>query len=414
MKDTNRYSVLYKTNIALVINKKDIIKISSSDIVSISIVNNYDTMTYPIIRLRLYSDISLIEKISENYNDIYVRGNLDGGVYRMNDDDKTPVLISPTKGISIKMKAYIENKNTPTSSMDQYEDGIKKNNDLNENVKVPIELYCYDDSLIHNMKQKSQSIYKSMSLTSIIEDMFRRSEILQYEIDPLDNQNKFNQVLIPNLNILKSLSFLETNYGLHKKGSQIFGDIDKFYLCSMDVNNNTKPLPIYVDSYKSNSDMGGMRRFSNNFNMNIKASNVSVMSQTDIERIMNSQEMVVVDLNNLRVDTNRLQKLYAVHGVDKTSENISTPNILHKTKNEYITDFNIARINEKITRVDVSGVGFDISKMKINTRYNLIFESPIRGMSMNEYYRPTYACHVLSNLDSDLFVSQTTMNLCSN
>ena len=73
-----------------------------------------------------------------------------------------------------------------------------------------------------------------------------------------------------------------------------------------------------------------------------------------------------------------------------------------------------ARISERITRVDVSGVGFHIGKLKINSRYNLIFESPIRGMSINQFYRATTVSHVISNLSSDLFVAQTTMNLCSN
>lgn len=414
MKNTDNYSVLYKIKLSLIIDKNDIINISSSDIVSLAIINNYDTMTYPIIRVRLYSDINTIQKITECPDDVYMRGNLDGGIYRMNDEEKSPVIVSTTKGITLQTKVYIENKNIASSSMDQYINGVKKDSNLNENVKVPIELYCYNETLIHRMKQKVQSIYKNMSIASIIEDVFRRGNINDYVIDPLNNQGRFEQILIPNMNIIQTLSFFDTNYGLYKKGSQLYGDIDKLYLCDTNVNNGLKPIPIYVESAKNNTDMSGMKKTNNGFYMTTMAGNVSIRSETDIERVINSQNIVAINVNDLNVETNELKKLYDISMTDNVTEKISTPDTLHKTLNKYLTDTRIARINENMTKVDVSGSGFDIERFKVNTRFNLIFSSPIRGMNMNDYYRATYVCHVLSNLDSDLFVAQTTMNLCNN
>lgn len=414
MKSTDRYSSLYKINIALIINKINVINISSSDIVSMTFINNYDTMTFPIIRVRLYSDISVIQSITEYPNDIHIRGSLDGGIYRMNDDDKSPIMVSSITNIPLSLKVYIENKNIPTSTMDQYIEGDKKETDLNNDVKVPIELYCYDENTIHHMKQKVPSIYKNMSILSILEDIFRRNNILNYHIDTLHNQNKFNQILIPNLNVSEALSFLDSQYGLYKKGTHVYGDIDKLYMCNTDVDNGTKPIPIYVAGYKNNTDMSGMKKTTNGYHMETMAGNISVISETDIERTLNSQNIIAINVDDLNVDTNQLSNLYNISGIDNVSDKITLPDILHKTTNPYITDERIARVDENITRIDVSGVGFDIGKIKINTRYNLIFESPIRGMRMNKYYRATYVCHVLSNLDSMLFVPQTTMNLCNN
>lgn len=406
------YSTLYKVSLALIVNSNNIININTSDIVSIAFVNNYDTMTFPMIRIRLYTDINVIQNIAESPDTVYVRGNLDGGIYRMNDVDKTPVLVSVTKNIPIHLKAYIENKNIPTSSMDQYVDGIKKDSSLNTNVKVPIELFCYDEKIIHMMKQKVPSIYKDISLLSITEDILRRNDITKYKIDPYRNQDKFKQILIPNLDVSRAISFIEHMYGLYPKGGQVYGDTDMFYITNTDVNNNTVPLPIYVESYQSNSDMSGMKKSSNGFYMQTLAPNVSVLSETDIERTMNSPTISAVNLSSLDVDTKSMQNLYAETG--NINYNIETPVLLHKTKNKYITDMKIARTNEHSTRIDISGTGFDIGKIKIDTRYNLIFESPIRGVSMNNYYRATYTCHVLSNLDGSLFIAQTTMNLCNN
>ena len=213
MKRNDKFSALYKINIRLYSNNHNIsIDIPKSDIVSISIINNYDTMTFPIVRFRLYSDISVIQSISEYPNDFYICGNFDGGIYRMNDDEKSPIMIKPIKSQSFQLKMYIENKNIPSSKMDNYIDGEKKDDSLNNDIKVPIEVYGYNEKLIHLMKQKVQSIYRDMSLLSVIEDIFHRNNITSYQIDPLFNQNKYNQILIPDLNISQTLSFLESRY----------------------------------------------------------------------------------------------------------------------------------------------------------------------------------------------------------
>lgn len=433
MASTNKkYSTLYKIGMSIKTNNNtEVIRISSSDIVSISFINNYDTATFPIIRIRLYSDITVMEKLIQYPDQIYASMNMNGNIYMMNDDNTTsPTPVAAASNISFTLKAYIENKNTPTSIMDQYVHGIKKKTDLNNSVKVPIEMYCYDDQLIHFMRRKSSSIFKDMSITSVIESIFRKQGIVNYDLEVLQNQDKYNQILIPNLDINETLSFFDTNYGLYMKGAQVYGDIDKLYICDSESDNGTKALPIYVDSYKSGADMGGMRKQGTTYQMNTKAINVSVISETDIEKVLNSETVSAINVNNLAIENVSMVKLFpdtlkdSVKRISSSSNmdkyykisrsRISTPDILHKSINNHIAEAYNARISERITKMDVSGVGFDIGKMKINSRYNVIFESPIRGMSVNQMYRATTVSHTISNLDSDLFIAQTVMNLCSN
>ena len=410
---TDKFVTLYKPTISLVLNS-EIISISVSDIVSITFIHNYDTMTYPIIRLRLYSDISVIQKVCDYPDDIQVRGCLDAGIYKMNDENKSPTIVSYANTIQFQMKGYIENKNIPSSSFDQYQFGIKKTDDMNNNMKVPIEIFCYNETLVHFMKQKAPSIYKNMSITSIIEDIFTRNSIFNYKIDPLHNQTKYDQILIPNLDIAQTIAFFDDRYGLYRKGGQLYGDVDALYLCDTNASNNTKPLPIYVESSKNNSDMSGMKKINNQYQMTTMAGNVSVKTETDIERVLNAPKIADINLTTMTANTEELQNLYATTKDFAYSKNISTPNILHKTVSEYVASADIARLDENITEIDISGTGFDVSKIKVNSRYNMVFSSPIRGMDMNKHYRAAYACHVISNLDSNLFIAQTTMNLRTN
>ena len=413
MATTEKYVTLYKPQLSIVL-QDDILTLSDSEIVSISFIHNYDTMTYPIIRIRLYSDISTIQTICDKPDDIEVRGCLQAMIYRMNDEKKSPVPVSYANEISFNLKGYIENKNIPTSKFDQYEFGIKKTSDLNTNIKVPIEIYCYNDNLVHLMKQKAQSIYKNMSISSIIEDIFRRGFIYNFDIDPLTNQNKYDQVLIPNLNILEALGFIDKNYGMYRKGGMVYADLDKVHVCNSDVVNGTTPIPIYVENSKTNSDMSGMKEINKKYQMVTMAGNVSVKTETDIERVLNSKHLADINLLTTEAHVEELTELYNSTSEYAKLKDIDTPNILHKSKNDYVASSYVARLNENITEVDISGVGFDISRMNVMSRYNLVFATPIRGLNINKIYRPSYVCHVISNLDSDLFIAQTTMNLRTN
>jgi hypothetical protein len=392
----------------------DTISVSNSEIVSVAFINNYDTMTYPIIRIRLYSDISVIQTLCESPNDIEVRGSFTGMIYKMNDEKKSPVPVAPVNEISFKLKGYIENKNIPTSKFDQYEFGIKKTTDMNTNTKVPIEVYCYNDRLIHLMKQKAPSIYKNMSLTTVISDMLSRNSIYDFKIDPLTNQNRYRQVLIPNLNLIQALGFFDKNYGMYNKGAMVYGDLDNLYISNTDVHNNTTPIPIYVESTKSNSDLTGMKLINKKYQMTTMAGFVSVKTETDIERVLNGRYLADINLTTMEANTEELKDLYASTSGYAKLKNIEVPDILHKSKNEYVASSYVARLNENITEVDLSGTGFAISRMNVNARFNLVFATPIRGLDINRIYRASYACHVLTNLDSDLFAAQTTMNLRTN
>ena len=220
MKDL--YLTMYTPHISISVGD-DVINLSNSDIVSISFIHNYDTATYPIVRLRIYSDLTTIQKICEHPNDIFVRGVLNGGIYKMNqNEDSEPTLVKAVSSINIMYNAYIETKNIPSSTFDQYEDGKKKESDLNVNVKSPLELFCYNQQMIHNMKKRCNSIYKNTSIGTVLQDILHQAGIYA-DIDPVTNSKKYDQILIPNMSVIQAVSFIDNFYGLYNKGGMIYG-----------------------------------------------------------------------------------------------------------------------------------------------------------------------------------------------
>lgn len=414
--NTESYSVLYRISLVIIVGTT-LYELKSSDIVSISIMNNYDTRTFPIVRIRLETELDMMEMIGEYPNDIKIEMALDGGMYKLSSDGSIPICVDVASTINLNMKGYVENKNTPTSSMDQFVDGIKKQSDLNVNIKVPIEIYGYNPSMVYYMKRQCQSIYKDMTITSVIDDMLDRGSVLPYQMDPLHQQEKFNQILIPNMNILQGLSYLESYYGMHETGSQVYGDIDgTLYIASTDTRNVvqlTDIIPIYVTGYQNNTDESGyVMASTSTYYRTIKSNNISVLSETDLEKYQQSR--VIGDINMVTSNINSTSLDLVYDDNDGELGNLGTPNIMHKHINPFVSTMYAARIQEKTTHIDVSGTGFDIGDMKIYSRYNLIFESPIRGIDMSAFYRATYINHVLGNVGNNLFCASTTMSLCRN
>ena len=409
------YSTMYKLSVALIINDH-IIDLPASDVVSIAMVHRYDTATYPIIRFRIQADLSVVQEINESPDNLQIKGNLDAGVYKMNQDTKETTLVAPATSISLQMKGYIENKNIPTSKIETYQVDTSNSGDplLNASKKIQFEIYGYNDKQIHQMRQRAQSIYRNVSLETVIQDIFRRCGVMDIQMDPIENQKRYDQILIPNLSAIDAFSYFDRYYGIYTYGGLLYGDIDKMYLCSTIANNGTLTVPIYVKGDKQNTDISGMFYTDAGYKMQTTTPSVSVISETDIERILNPEIMSDVNIMTLISNHAPLTRLFDTTDIDTVANKIEQTNILHKMDRTNISIQQAARLNEQITRIDLSGSGFDVGLFHPNTRFNIVFETPIRGMNISDAYRAKYIINVFTNTTGDLMTATTTMQLCTN
>lgn len=411
---SDKYSVLYKIKLNFIVNNK-VLEMSSSDIVSIAYICNYDTMTHPIIRVRLYTDLSNIQSLCDDPDNIYVKLSFDGNMYKVNDSSQSMIPVYRATSISFQLKGYIENKNIPSSKYDQYKDGVLQTDQLTSGNKFPFEVYCYNASIINKTKSSVPAIYKNMSVLTSMEQMLSYLGLneLPFKITNPDNQTKYDQILIPNLDFMDALTFMDRYYGIYKKGTQIFFDLDALYIVPSDVDKvslyQTKfTEPILISSAKSNTDLVGYAKENDTYKIAVMDNNVSVLTETDIEKVINGSFVSDLNFKTGKVSSAELDKKL------QNTNKIITPNVLHPYRNDYVSDMHASMINERITRVDLSTSGVDVFSLKINTHYNLIFQTPIRGFDINRKYRASYATHVFSNMDSDLFQATSTFKLCSN
>ena len=109
MAKTEKFSVLYKLSLYLQTMGEagSVFSVATSDIVSIAMIHNYDEAMFPVIRVRLYSDLSTIEKLTQYPDQIYVSLRMHGNVYRMGDENKSPELVYGANNITFSLKGYI-------------------------------------------------------------------------------------------------------------------------------------------------------------------------------------------------------------------------------------------------------------------------------------------------------------------
>ena len=409
----NRYQVMYKITLSLSVNHTSY-RVSPSNIVSISMIHQYDTMTFPMIRIRLYCDLALIQNVAEYPDEIEVIGNFDAGTYLWKDEQTKPTLVTGATNFTFHMKAYLEHKNMPTSVMDQYRDGKKLTTDLNQTPKYTMELYCYDQALVYYLRRQTESIYHNMCMSSIIENMLNRGNITKYHMDPLNQNECFDQVLIPNLSLMQALAFFDTYYGLYEKGAHVYGDIDQLYISNADSEIYGNIIPIRIAEANTNTDLSGLKKYNDTtYEMYILSNNIMILSESDIERILQAEHIGAINVNTLDIQSSSLEELYR-YKTNSIDGSINLPNLLHKHMNPFITSSLAARVKEKITKVQIVASGFDIATMKVNTRYNLLFDTSVRSRDIRGLYRPAFVNHVFSNQNDEMFIATTTMQLCKN
>ena len=408
-----QYSVLYKVSVNVSVNNQTY-NIPTSSIISIAMIHQYDTLSFPIIRIKLETDLSILQNLLEYPDDITILGSLQANMYRIDHTDENIQInvVNGATNIPFTLKAYIENKNMPTSKMDQYDNGIQRDDSLNVNQKIRYEIYGYNQELIYKLKRLVPSVYHNISIQGVMEDMLQRQGIYHYNITTIDQQTKFDQVLIPNMDIIQAFSYFDHYYGLYTTGGQIYGDINQLFITSSSTNvHNGSVIGIQVETYKSNSDMGGYQKQGSDYMMHVLAGNVSILTESDIERILQADAINAVNVNTDDVQYSSLQSIYTNSTL---SGKEGTPNILHKHTNPYVASTQAARIKEKTTQIDLSCTGIDIGNININSRINLIYNTAIRGRDVSGMYRISYANHVLQLLDGELFCSTSTFKLCKN
>jgi hypothetical protein len=416
----NMYTTLCEFQISLCNNISSPLILSKDDVVSIAVQQDFDKSMFPMIRVRLYTDITTLTYINENPKNLDITISNVANVYELNQDGSRDDKIIEAGSVGIytdkRLRCYIESKNAPYTKFDNYQQGIKKDNSLNTTTKVPITLYCYDDETIRNTKRKVPSIYKNTTLHEVVNYMATSCDI-QLDIIPFDNNERFDQILIPNLSFIDAIAYLDSYYGLYETGGMLSVDVKtgRMILSGLNAIDDKHYCGILVRSYKSGDTYSGLwlpgSQTTGNSFIATPDTSVVVKSITDIEQTINSKVFSSINVNDFNVESSSLNETYE----NSTYSNITTPDLIHKTKNKFLTSMYKTLVEEKNTQIDVAVNGVYVPIWRLFSAYDrfvLSFDNTPRAININRVYRPMRVTDVFTNIGSGLFSGQTTIQLC--
>lgn len=399
-----RYHVTGLTIIA-----DDIVEIPKERVVGLSIVHDYINHFFPIIRLELVLEADIFYMIVRNKNeckfnlriDKYYQGLdsnsksiykkfIDGSFDIIQDENEEDMLAS------LKRDEASSNYRSQTNSqVGQLEKATNK-----------IALHLSKADIINGTKTNINKILLKSNVTDVISYLFTEAKINNLVMAPADNMTLYDYVLLPPLSMLKSLSFLDTYYGIYKASSIIYFGIDYTYiipyngLCKAFTSGETKNTTIVVpigSNASHSSEMGTLKK-SDAVTSFIVADyqSIEILNNSISNNILSANDIQVVDPSSGSSDAKGSKAKVKIKTNKRVLEN--------RTENEFISEMYVAQSNALNTTIKVRAADYDLAALSPNKRFQFMFEEPSYAQKYKGNYILAREEHTFSKDGEDLAV----------
>ncbi len=166
------------------------------------------------------------------------------------------------------------------------------NKHSNQNQSVSFQCMCVPQYCLDINKMMVSGAYSNVNMTEALVALCSKLDIKTY-ITPLDNQNKYNQVILIPGNIITNIKFLQDTYGLYNNDIRLFMTEN---LLNIGTVNNDKAIDvgnIYIDvNFPVNNDsdntvLGSYRDYTETTGIE----NVMINSKISFIRLSNTDEL---------------------------------------------------------------------------------------------------------------------------
>lgn len=362
----------------------------SEDFMSLTINNDYDNNVFPIMELNTFISPNTYYKIQTD-NDVKILLT----IKKYNSDDISEKNISPICNYFIKDKVFkIFNKNkSPINIL----------NDNNPNYDVPSIKASYllvskDD--LDNNKKIVNNILVNSDITScllyLINKMKNKSIIFQKP----DNNKIYNQIIIPPLNIIRNIKYIDSTYGIYNNGLRLYFDYNNYFIINKLDNTKVNGVPnkykdVYIDIFNSNDNDYGYGKSSLDSNADSKF----YSTFTTINKVLfsnatdSSKEFIGSNPIFLNQQDSLIKRYYG-------NENYKTRIFYNKYNNIY-KEKELFNSMEYPINISCSIFNMDIDSIICSNLFHLIFHNDNYKNYSGNYHILKSNLTFLSNNDSD-------------
>lgn len=268
------------------------------------------------------------------------------------------------------------------------------------------DVYLFNQKLISASMATYNDVFTKDTMQQFVGRVLTKTKHTNVLISKFENDEVYEELLVPALPAYKAIAYLDQYYGFFKKGSIIFYDVDCMYIinangkCTAKRDNEWTETSFLVSRLDTSIPGHGMIKRENE-----KVSYISVpegnvnprkFSMLNNASVGSDAEVVIVD--DTSINNNEADQSY----IDKRNKNIVYQ---HKADNKYTGDMIKARMEEAEMVINISGENYDINAFTPNREFQVIFEEQLKQDKYGIYkYRLSYAYHCIK-LESDGYMS---------
>lgn len=355
---------------------------------SIMIERDYENDFFPVIRLDLSLSTAFYHKIIANKLDVKFRMRLQKYIY---DDQRN---LKVKKDVFNTIFSSFIDEATPFLDKKEYEEANKVSlldKDGQSNITLggnDITFYLFKESDLLNSKKIINTVISSANMTQTVTYLLSKSGLTSVLMVPLDNTNKYSEIILPPLTVLGNLIYLDNQYGFYKNGTLIFFDIDCLYIIDrsgkckafrkgeykktiLTVRHTINPVSLSPGSY----DDAEKKTFYINIDpRNVAISNVAVIKdQTD-----GNNRLIINPAGGNTVDI-KAKTVQRGGGTYKV--------LYNKYNNSFINSSEKIKAESDNRVINVTMADIDIDAFTPNKEFTFTFEDPSINKEIGGNYR---------------------------
>jgi hypothetical protein len=200
----------------------------SQFISSINVKRNYMDNSLPLFVIDMMTTQQVRDKMRDNEVSINVKVSkyLDVNSETTEDSDEQPVIDSVILNSTIRVYEKIYT----TSSQKTEEENEDIDSESSTLQIIPYQIIGIPEELILKNSQVINEVYQDAKMNDILVHIASSIEPNEAFIDPSDNNEKEMSLIIPPLNPIPALKYLQDNYGIYNSSMGVFLDLDKTYI----------------------------------------------------------------------------------------------------------------------------------------------------------------------------------------
>lgn len=397
-------------DIELLIPEEEPYKIPTDRIVSINILDDYETNVFPVFKVEMILESSIYYKIMKSKNDVQFHLRIQK-YYNLNDsstqslardviNDTFDLILDDDNSDLIASQRQLENK---------YDFKYIKQDDTNNPSKVDndIEFYLFKSKTVKGLQKNINKIFTSCTISDVLSYLLSYADVKNILMSSPHNLTKYNSFIIPPLSCIKALRFIDTFYGIYKTGSMIYFGLDYSYIlsyegkCTAYKKNEIKNTAIIIPKQSGSHTTECCTLYKGvNSNTNYVVGDYRTISIRN-DSISND----IISANSIKLVDN-LSGNISYNSSSNNSETENSFKILeNNTENPWLGDTYISQTKALDTVIEILLMDYDINMITPNKKFNLIFEDPNLTDKYNGVYLLTYASHTFIKDGSDFILT---------